>query len=287
MSTYPTQPGQPPKYAYETPPTNGLGIAGFVVSLSGLIVCFGLICPIGLLLSVIALVNPPRGFAIAGAIIGFIGSILGVMAVLVFTNVIGNGTFLNAFYPSATSMTIYSASVDIDNHYMSNNNTLPDEPTGNTIINGYVDEWNNNLQYKPMQGSTTDYTITSAGPDGIFGNGDDDTQYFTAYNWNATTQAQIQTDEIEDPEIDNAFNLAAKNVVDAFPPGTALPTPEQVHQRAGSLVDAWNTPMQYSPTDNPPWYHLKSAGPDQQWNTSDDINRTFYFEPTGDTDGPL
>jgi hypothetical protein len=287
MSTYPTQPGQPPKYAYEAPPTNGLGVAGFVVSLSGLIVCFGLICPIGLLLSLFALLNPPRGFAIAGTIIGFIGSILGVMAVLVFTTTIGNGAFFNWLTPSATSMTIYSASVDIENHFMNNNDTLPDEPTGNTIISGYVDEWNNNLEYKPVQGSTTDYTISSAGPDGVFGNGDDEIQYFTAINWSTTLQPQTQNEEVEDPEIDAAFNLAAKQIVDAFPPGTGLPTAEQVQQQADPLVDAWNTPMQYSPTDNPPWYHLKSAGPDQQWNTNDDIKRTFYFEPVGETDGPL
>lgn len=287
MSTYPTQPGQSPNYEYVPPPSNGLGVAGFVVSLSGLVVCFGLICPLGLLLSLIALVNPPRGFAVAGAIIGFIGSILGVMAVLVFSGVIGNGMFFNPFYQSMTSLTIDSASYDIDTHFANNNDTLPDEPTGNTLISSYVDEWNNNLEYQPTQGSTTDYTITSAGPDGVMGNGDDITQYYTAYNWNTYSNQQTTIDDIDDSDIDNAFNFAAKKIVDAFPPGTSLPTAQQVEQRAGTLVDAWNTPMQYIPGDNPPWYELKSAGPDRQWNTSDDIKYPFYFEASGDTDGPL
>ena len=55
MSSYPTQPGQPQTYFYQPPPTNALGVAGFVVSLSGMIVCLGLIiCPIGMVLSLIA-----------------------------------------------------------------------------------------------------------------------------------------------------------------------------------------------------------------------------------------
>lgn len=289
MSTYPTQPGQPSNYSYAPPPTNGLGIAGFVVSLSGLVVCFGLICPIGLLLSLIALFNTPRGFAIAGTIIGLIGSIFGVLAVLLVAGVIGSaGTFFSNFnVQSQTSMQMDFASYDIDNHFMNNNDTLPDEPTGNAMISSYVDEWNNNLKYKPTQGSTTDYTIISAGPDGVFGNADDLSQPYSAYNWNTTAPQQTPIDEIGDAEIDNAFNFAAKRIVDAFPVGSEMPTQKQVEQGAGTVVDAWNTPMRYSPTDNPPWYHLKSAGPDQQWNTNDDIQRTFYFEPTGDTDGPL
>ena len=57
MSNMPTQPGQPQAYYYEPPPTNTLGIAGFVVALSGLVVTFGLISPIGLVLSLIALMQ--------------------------------------------------------------------------------------------------------------------------------------------------------------------------------------------------------------------------------------
>jgi hypothetical protein len=73
------------RVVYRNAPTNGLGIAGFVVSLVGFLgSCFGaaVICPIGAILSGIALRRPPRGFAIAGFIIGLIGSlwlIVGVM----------------------------------------------------------------------------------------------------------------------------------------------------------------------------------------------------------------
>jgi molecular chaperone DnaK len=55
------------------PPTNGLGIAGFVCSLVGLC-AGGLLSPVGLILSLVALGREPRGFAIAGVILGALGS---------------------------------------------------------------------------------------------------------------------------------------------------------------------------------------------------------------------
>lgn len=55
-------------------PSNGLGTAGFVISLVGLLTC-GLICPLGLLFSFFGLFKPPRGLAIAGTVIGLLGSL--------------------------------------------------------------------------------------------------------------------------------------------------------------------------------------------------------------------
>jgi hypothetical protein len=72
-------------------PSNGLGTAGFIVSLVGLVTC-GLLCPIGLLLSVFGLLKPPRGFAIAGTLIGGLGSIGFVLFGLAFiTALLGFG----------------------------------------------------------------------------------------------------------------------------------------------------------------------------------------------------
>ena len=63
---------------FKRPETNGLGVAGFVTSLTGLILTCGLLCPVGLLMSFFALFKRPRGFAIAGTIIGAIGSLVWV-----------------------------------------------------------------------------------------------------------------------------------------------------------------------------------------------------------------
>src|SRR5690348_9132833 len=74
---YPQQPMQPQAPVthvfVNAQPTNGLGLAGFITSLVGIVTC-GVIAPIGLVLSLFGLMKPPRGFAIAGTIIGLIGS---------------------------------------------------------------------------------------------------------------------------------------------------------------------------------------------------------------------
>lgn len=66
--------------------SNGIGIAGFIISLIGLFVSwipfFGwLIWFVGLVLSFIGLFKAPRGFAIAGLVISFIGVIILVLFV--------------------------------------------------------------------------------------------------------------------------------------------------------------------------------------------------------------
>ncbi len=69
------------------PPTNGLGIAGFVCAMVGIFgLCFpmlGFVAFVGLILSLIALRRPPRGLAIAGTIVGFIGSLYLFIAIFV------------------------------------------------------------------------------------------------------------------------------------------------------------------------------------------------------------
>ena len=62
--------------------SNGLGTAGFILSLVGL-VTGGILSPIGLIISLIALGKHPKGLAIAGVIIGLIGS-CGIIATVMF-----------------------------------------------------------------------------------------------------------------------------------------------------------------------------------------------------------
>lgn len=370
MSSDAPQQGQQQTYFYQPPPTNALGIAGFVVSLSGMIVCLGLTCPIGLILSLIALTKTPRGYAVAGSILGVLGSILGVLTTLVVSGAIGNGLFGSMYY-SQTQYMIDNASSEIDIYFSNNQDTLPDTTAGNALITAYFDEWGNTLSYAPTAGSTQDYTITSigadgilgtsddivqsytartqtdiamdnaywaidsehtdhgklpddthgntlttpfqdawgnairyqrdpsnndafeltsSGPDGQFGTGDDIIHQHTIYGSFGTTTPHLttrETDTLNEQAIAAAFDLAAKKIIASFPPQATLPTPEQVDAQAGVMLDAWQTPLKYSPTDNPPIYHLKSAGPDRQWDTSDDLTRSFYFAPSGETDGPL
>lgn len=63
--------------------TNGLGIAGFVLSILSLLT-LGLLSPLSLLLSLIAVFRRPRGFAIAGLIITFV-SLIPVFLIMMLT----------------------------------------------------------------------------------------------------------------------------------------------------------------------------------------------------------
>lgn len=64
----------PPSSSEVPASSNGLGLAGFITSLVGLAFTIGLLCPVGLILSLIALTRRPRGFAVAGVVIGAIGT---------------------------------------------------------------------------------------------------------------------------------------------------------------------------------------------------------------------
>lgn len=71
------------------PGSNGLGVAGFVLSLIGLLSC-GLLSPVGLILSLAGLSKEPSGLAVAGTIIGGLGSLwIFSIALLFLLGVIG------------------------------------------------------------------------------------------------------------------------------------------------------------------------------------------------------
>ena len=65
-------------------PQNTLAIVGLVVSVVGLVGSGGILCPIGLIISLIALGKPyGRGWAIGGIVVGLLGTCLGVVAIFI------------------------------------------------------------------------------------------------------------------------------------------------------------------------------------------------------------
>ncbi len=70
--------------------SNGLGVAGFFISLIGLVVPTGIVALLGLLISLVALGRQPRGFAGLGVLIGLFGTFIW-LAVMVFA-VLGAAT---------------------------------------------------------------------------------------------------------------------------------------------------------------------------------------------------
>ena len=99
-----------PGTAGTTPPVgaNGLGIAGFVTSLVGFLTCFCsvVLCPIGLVLSLFGLRHPKKGLAIAGVVIGAIGTLVAIVGVVL--NLLGSLPVLTALNNTVTNMQLVS-----------------------------------------------------------------------------------------------------------------------------------------------------------------------------------
>lgn len=155
---------------HEAGRSNGLGIAGFIVAIVGIVSC-GLLSPIGLLLSLIALIWPPRGFAIAGAIVGLLGSIwlitAGLAMVLAFA---GFGAMANIAVNVVETQTAVEQAVARIEAFQYEHGALPTKDEGQALIDDLHDGWDRGLRY--VLAAET-YRVVSSGPDGTFDTGDD------------------------------------------------------------------------------------------------------------------
>ncbi len=184
MSEQPATPRPLPPVA-----PNGLGIAGFVCSLIGLLCSMGLLSPIGLILSIIALNRPPRGLAIAGVVLGALGS-CGIILAAVFVPVaiaavlaalgltaaaVGLAALAGPEVESQFDMTILA--INVENYKKQNNGALPatlvDAAKGVDPNSGlFKDPWKREYIFEPAQDGSS-YRIYSAGEDGVPGTADD------------------------------------------------------------------------------------------------------------------
>ena len=144
---------------------NILGIVGFVLSLT----C--LLSPIGLIVSLIALLKRPRGFAIAGTIVGLVlSSVLllaggGVWAVLKF------GKAGAAIGVIAGQSTVLEPQVDA---YITETGSMPSSLDDVHLpASAKIDPWGTPYRFNADTPSSGNWTITSAGPDQQFGSADD------------------------------------------------------------------------------------------------------------------
>ncbi len=150
--------------------TNGIGLAGFIVSLVGVASC-GALAPIGLILSLIGLGKQPRGFAIAGTIIGGLGTLFFALFGLVFIlAILGLSAAGLSIGEMATHGVIAGAEAEIDQE-RANMGALPSDADGKALISGMSDMWGVGLRYELID--EDNYLITSAGPDMAFDTEDD------------------------------------------------------------------------------------------------------------------
>ncbi len=152
-------------------PSNGLGIAGFIVSLVGLVLCLGLISPIGLLLSFIALFKRPRGFAIAGFIIGLIGSAWIILAgVVIFS--MGAGVIALGASGFAIAGDVMKINEAIRLHHSSNGVLPADLSVLQLDQETLTDPWGTYYRLE-VDPDGRHYTISTAGRDMVWDTNDD------------------------------------------------------------------------------------------------------------------
>jgi hypothetical protein len=97
-------PYQQPGYGYGPPmppQEQGMAIASLIVSIAGLVICSGLLSPVGVILGHIAHSKAKRGeaggqgLALAGIIIGYIGVaiLVGLLALLIIAGIVTDWDF--------------------------------------------------------------------------------------------------------------------------------------------------------------------------------------------------
>lgn len=175
---------------------NGLGIAGFVISLVGFLTV-GILSPIGLVFSAIAMRRKPKGLAIAGLVLGIIGSIfLGIIGLGFFSAFlipVYTGSSDRARLEIARSAIGYngplSQAIDLfkvnTGEYPTELIDLVQRPMDKKITNrwrgpylidmgGLRDPWDHDYQYDAEgKKNVGGIDLWSMGPDGIDGNDDD------------------------------------------------------------------------------------------------------------------
>jgi hypothetical protein len=163
----------PPSFepAPQPRPTNGLGIAGFVISLVGLLGgCLGavVLCPLGLILSAIGMRREPRGLAIAGLILGIIGSAWLGVAALFF-----GGLTIGALSVARDAMVAVRIEKNISD-FNTSQNRLPKDLQ--ELAAKYPDTPTTTKSGAPIGytvKTANSYTLTLPGKDGQLGTADD------------------------------------------------------------------------------------------------------------------
>ena len=157
-----------PQY-YQPPQENTLGLVGFIASLIGLFFCVA--APVGLIISLMGLRQQPKGFAIAGTIIGGVTTLFYLAIVALY------GAFLAACIgigvaaqPMAQTMATLSDAQQTIENAKGPGGTYPGQAEGDGLIAGKTDYWQNTLRYEPTDGG---FVIRSAGADKQFNTADD------------------------------------------------------------------------------------------------------------------
>jgi hypothetical protein len=196
--------------------TNPLGLAGFIVSLVGTCGTSGLLSPVGLIMSLIALKNEPRGFAVAGVVIGALGS-CGILVALLLIPVAIGGVLLAA---GLTGLAVALGGPQIEaqvemgllalaiEEYADDHGSFPTELADisddlESDSGLLTDPWGNAYVLELNDDGVT-YRIISMGEDGQIHTDDDiSVDKTSAHSWTTTTPSSTSGDDT-DSDADSA-----------------------------------------------------------------------------------
>jgi hypothetical protein len=151
------------------PPVNHLGRTGLWTSVLGLATC-GLLSPLGLAMSCLALRKAPRTAAATGLFLGLVGSVwVAFVGSLMLSGVVAASARQEARLEQQTRMAMVQAEGVIE-RYRADTRRLPEGIEGNKLVLTFTDAWNNALRYDL---DDVRYSIRSAGPDREFDTEDD------------------------------------------------------------------------------------------------------------------
>ena len=175
MSQYPQKPVQPytsPAYGHAPPKENSTAIVGLILSILGFVTC-PIFSIVGMFVSWSAMSREPKGVAIAGFIIGLIGTIGvligGIVLICVFAGIFTLGAAAVAAAQQAVQeLPQKQAVMEIVREYEGEG--IPTQAEGEKIIQNKMDAWQNQLRYE-TDGSS--FSVISDGPDGKPNTADD------------------------------------------------------------------------------------------------------------------
>jgi hypothetical protein len=146
-----------------------LGRTGLWTSVVGLATC-GLLSPLGLAMSFLALRKAPRTAAATGLFLGLIGSVwVAFVGSLMLSGAVAASARQEARLAHQTRTAMVQAEGVIE-HYRHQTSRLPEGIEGNKLVLTFTDAWNNSLRYDL---DDSHYSIRSAGPDRKFDTEDD------------------------------------------------------------------------------------------------------------------
>jgi hypothetical protein len=194
-----------PFETYEKPSgSNPLGIVGFILSFC--------LSPIGLIISLIALTKQPRGFAIAGVIIGLLG-----------TGVWGCVGFGWSVMQKIGGMSAFEITQDFEQIQRAANAATTDINSLGLAADVSTDPWGAPYRIAPSADAST-FVLTSNGPDKLPDTADD-----------LSVQGNMTTNEVMESllqELMSRGGYAPPRSSTTTPPAAPAPAPEPAEEPA-------------------------------------------------------